>query len=460
MSESVPVEKTAEAPGRDAQAEGERGQPASVEVWPALLKTLHHFFPDFRSWLASVPDPRDPRFIVYPIGYELAAGLMLFLTKLGSRRQMRFQFGTACFLKNLNLLCGTSCETMLHPDTLAYLARRLPPAALEDLRLAMIRTLLRQRCFEQDRLLGRWYRVAIDMTGHLVFNERHCDHCLSQKQGEKTLYLHMALEAKLVTPSGFCLSLATEFVENPQPDVTKQDCERKALVRLAGRLKRDYPQLSICLLMDGLYACGPVFELCRKNRWRFIVTFKEGSACAVFEDYQQLKAAGATPRRYAQEGISQVYQWVNGVAFSGHAVNVLECLETRPDQRATRFVWATNLPVDETNHVTLATDGGRQRWKIENQGFNIQKNNGYELEHAYSENECALKNFYLLLQIAHIIAQLLEKGLLAKKLPKEIGALRNIARLLLEELRRVEPDLQRLEADFARRIQIRLYDSS
>lgn len=456
----MPVEKTAEAPGAEAPAGSERGDSASVEVWPALLKTLRHFFPDFRSWLASVPDPRDPRFIVYPIAYELAAGLMLFLTKLGSRRQMRFQFGTPCFLKNLNLLCGTSCDTMLHPDTLAYLVSRLPPTALEDLRLAMIRTLLRERCFEQDRLLGRWYRVAIDMTGYLTFNERHCDHCLTQTHGEKTLYLHMALEAKLVTSNGFSLSLATEFVENPQPDVTKQDCERKALVRLAGRLKRDFPQLSICLLLDGLYACGPVFELCRKNRWCFIVTFKEGSAPSVFEDYEQLKAAGATPRRYGKDGITQEYHWVNGVTFSGHAVNVLECRETRPDQKPTRFVWATDLPVDESNHVTLATDGGRQRWKIENQGFNIQKNNGYELEHAYSENERALKNFYLLLQIAHIIAQLLEKGLLAKKLPKEIGALRNIARLLLEELRRVEPNLPRLEADLARRIQIRLHDSS
>jgi len=435
----------------------ERAESDPVEVWPALLKTLRHFFPDFRSWLASLC---DPRFIVYPIGYVVAAGLMLFLTKLGARRQIRFQFGTSSFIKNLNLLCGTSCETMLHPDTLAYLAARLPPAELEDLRHGMMYALLRRKGFEKDRLLGQGYRVAIDMTGHLAFTERHCDHCLSQKQGEKTLYYHMALEAKLVTPDGLSLSLATEFVENPAPDVSKQDCERKALVRLADRLKGDYPQLSICLRMDSLYACGPVFELCRKNRWRFLVTFKEGSAPAVFEDYEQLKAAGAAPRRHVRDGVSQAYQWVTGVAFRGHAVNVLECVEMRPDKKTTRFVWATDLPVDESNHVEVATGGGRQRWKIENQGFNIQKNNGYELEHAYSENGRAVKNFYLLLQIAHIIAQLLEKGLLAKELPTQIGALRNVARLLLKELRRVDPDLPRLEEDLARRIQIRLCDSS
>lgn len=385
---------------------------------------------------------------------------MLFLTKLGSRRQMRFQFRTPGFIKNLNLLCGTSCETMLHPDTLASLASRLVPDDLEEFRTAMMHTLIRGKCFEKDRLLGRWYRVAIDMTGHLVFPERHCPHCLTQKQGDKTVYHHMALEAKLVTPGGFSLSLATEFVENPEPNMAKQDCERKALLRLLPRLKRDYPQLSICLLMDGLYACGPVFELCRKNGWRFIITFKEGSAPAVFTDYEQLKAVGSSPYPYVDGDITQVYHWVNAVAFSGHRVNILECRETSPQKNPIRFVWVTDLLVDEHNHRNLATGGGRQRWKIENQGFNIQKNNGYALEHAYSEHPRALKSFYLLLQIAHIIAQLLEKGLLARKLAKEIGSIRNVARLLLEELRHIVPNLAWLEQEFLRRIQIRFNDSS
>ena len=35
----------------------------------------------------------------------------------------------------------------------------------------------------------------------------------------------------------------------------------------------------------------------------------------------------------------------------------------------------------------VATAGGRQRWCIENQGFNVQKNSGLNLEHAYSEGE-------------------------------------------------------------------------
>lgn len=431
-----------------------------VEVWPAFLKTVRHFFPQFVSSLRRVRDPRDPRFTVYPLEYALAAGLMLFATKLGSRRQMRFQFQVPTFIRNLNFFCGTSCDTMLHPDTLAVLARRLALGDVEDLRSTLIYTLIRKRSLDHARLLNRWYLVAIDMTGQLVFHRRHCPHCLTQKHEGSTVYFHPVLEAKLVTPGGLALSMATEFVENPGSTFDKQDCEHKAFQRLAERLKRDFPQLPLCLLLDGLYACGPVFETCRAKDWRYITSFKEGSAPAVFREYEALKAAGSQPHTVAEEDLRRTYWWVNGVDFSGHAVNVLECRETRAGAEPTRFVWATDLPVHERNHEELANRGGRVRWKIENQGFNIQKTNGYELQHAYSEDERAMKVFYLLLQIAHLISQLMEKGLLAKRLPKEIGSLRNIARLLLEELRCVEPDVPRLQQGLARRIQIRFPDSS
>jgi hypothetical protein len=424
------------------------------------LKTLRHFFPDLNTWLKTTLDPRDPRFTTYPVEYVLSCGLLLFLTKLGSRRQLRYQFKTAAFIRNVNLFCGTSCDTMLDPDTLAYLMKRLPLKALEDIRQALLYTLFRNRVLDGDRLLGKYHRVAVDGTGHLAFRKRHCERCLTQDHGGSVLYYHPVLEAKLVTRSGLSLSVATEFIENPQRDMDKQDCERKALVRLAERLKRDFPQLRICVLMDGLYACGPVFDLCRRFDWKYIVTFKEGSAPAVFRDYEELKAAGSKPHPHAQKDTPQTYWWVNGIDFSGHSVNVLECREQAPGKESRRFVWATDLPVDEANAAELGNHGGRLRWKIENEGFNVQKNNGYAMEHAYSEHEHASKNFYLLLQIAHLIAQLVEKGLLAKSMAKSIGAVRNVARFLLEELRCGALGLAELGRLLESRIQIRFANTS
>jgi len=50
------------------------------------------------------------------------------------------------------------------------------------------------------------------------------------------------------------------------------------------------------------------------------------------------------------------------------------------------------------------------RWKIENEGVNVQKNHGYEIHHLKSTNVNAIKNHYLLIQIAHIIRQIYDKG--------------------------------------------------
>lgn len=45
---------------------------------------------------------------------------------------------------------------------------------------------------------------------------------------------------------------------------------------------------------------------------------------------------------------------------------------------------------------------------MENEGFNTQKRQGYNLEHPYSKDYEALKNHYYLIQIGHMIAQILE----------------------------------------------------
>ena len=75
----------------------------------------------------------------------------------------------------------------------------------------------------------------------------------------------------------------------------------------------------------------------------------------------------------------------------------------------TVFIYITDLPVSDSNIVETIYFG-RKRWKIENEGFNMQKNGTFDIEHLYSKNEIAIKANYLLIQIAHTIRQLLEQG--------------------------------------------------
>jgi len=116
--------------------------------------------------------------------------------------------------------------------------------------------------------------------------------------------------------------------------------------------------------------------------------------------------------------------------------------------------------------VALAAGGGRVRFKIENQGFNIQKNSGLNLEHAYSTGVDTMKSFYYLLQIAHLFLQMLEMGSLLRQLARQydstpmrlFGSLKNIAQRLLECFRYFH--LEAEVFDPTEQFQIRLADST
>jgi hypothetical protein len=79
----------------------------------------------------------------------------------------------------------------------------------------------------------------------------------------------------------------------------------------------------------------------------------------------------------------------------------------------------TNIEPD-VDHVEELCSGGRLRWKIENEGFNAQKNNGYELEHKYCEKSYnGLQNYFSVMQIAHAINQFMEKGTIVTEIRKD-----------------------------------------
>jgi len=405
-------------------------------------------------------------------------GLSLFLFKLGSRRQLDFELDDqdTCVLDNINRLAGTQQQSRPVNKTLNNFLGQVGSAAVANLRTLMIRSLLRQKIFDESRLLG--YRlVLLDATGHLRFRQRHCEHCLVRQCGNGTLYLHQVLEAKLLGPGGLVASIGTAFIENPDlpPDADaelfKQDCELKAWQRLAPQLKKEFPQLPICICGDGLYLCGATLQIAKDNDWRFLLVFKPGRLPSVWAEFQTLLKE--CPKQKVElllpDGTKQVYRWINGLSYTDSdgrtwTFNALQCEETRPGKETTTWAWATDLPVNRNTVVAIATDGGRMRWCIENQGFNMQKNSGLRLEHAYSHGEEQLPAFYYLLQIGHLILQLLEKGSLLRQLAAAagktvlgwFGSLKNIARRLLESLRNVVWPENAFSVAEAKKMQIRL----
>ena len=474
----------APAPSAPHQTTSPGADPSTPEASPvevaraeqaALLRvviaTITHFFGPLSSFMTSVSDPRDPAKITYPLPVVLFTGLLIFLYRLGARRQVTHLLRQSVSNANFEALFGV--ETCPHGDTLNETFCRVQPDEMQAAVSSLVETLVRKKVLSAYRLLGRYYVVAVDGTGCYTFHTRHCPHCLTRTTRDgKTLYYHPVLEAKLITPNGFSFSLMTEFIENPGPQPTKQDCELKAFYRLAARLKERFPRLPMVLSLDGLFAGGPTFSLCQAYGWKFIITLTDQDLPAVNREFDALWPLEPGNKLCCHTGqhldVTQQYRWVNSITYIDsehhhHALSVMECRETKlaeGQRKTTKFKWVTNFHPTTKNVRELATDGGRMRWKIENEGFNVQKNGGFELEHAFSQSETAAQIFYFLLQIAHTLFQLIERGSLLKQVVRSgCGSAKNLALRLLEAWRNclIRTDVKDLLIH--RRFQIR-FDSS
>jgi hypothetical protein len=415
--------------------------------------------------MKAVTDTRDQDLITYDRKFLLWMGLLTYILKLGSRRQVRFELDSPLALANLNALSGCDQKARAHSDTIEHFLSHVPTAALEKLRHQMVHRLIRMKLLDQARVQGHLL-VVIDGTGQLFFRQQHCPHCLTKTVEGQTQYYHHVLEAKLVTPEGLAISLDSEFIENADPAATKQDCELKAFARMAPRLHRRYPQLRLCLGLDALYANGSVMDICQRYHWKYFITFKPGSIPTLWQEYQTLLPLCPPNKviRKSTTGLRQTFAWVHDLEHIDdqkrhHRLHAFECRQQDQEQEH-RFAWLTNFRVESHTVAPLANGGGRCRWKIENQGFNIQKNGGFNLEHAYSTKNRQIKNWYLLLQIAHMILQLMERGsLLTAACQKMFGSLRTLAKRLAESLRNYLIPREALDLAAAATIQIRLNSS-
>ena len=80
----------------------------------------------------------------------------------------------------------------------------------------------------------------------------------------------------------------------------------------------------------------------------------------------------------------------------------------KSEKEERHFSFITDILVTKNNVAKIA-EGGRTRWKIENETFNTLKNRGYNLEHNYGHGEKNLThNFIMSMFLAFLIDQVQE----------------------------------------------------
>jgi hypothetical protein len=408
-----------------------------------LVVLIRHCFPDFWKRIGRIEDPRDAERSVYGLRHVLCLTLLMFACRIPSRRQLDRISDDALFRDNLCRFSGEQNDTVMTSGQMVNVLKVLEADEVAGLQPEMVRQLIAAKRLGSGYVLGH-LALGTDATGIFASSRPHCDKCLTQNHRDGSItYMHNVLEAKVLCANGMAISVMSEPVENgANRKYEKQDCETKAFKRLLPRIKEEFPRQPMVHLLDSLYANGPALTAITQVKHEFICNFKNGSIPTLYDDAcalmglepgnvlrQQTVLPGAKGRQ-----VHQKLRWVNGIEYQGLTMAFVLCEENDCQSGERKcFAWLTSFEVNKDNVREIAR-GGRMRWKIENEGFNEQKT-GYDMEHFCDCNDSnAMRILYLLLQIAHMLMQLLAKSNL---LEAPVQALCHFALALLESLRNI-----------------------
>lgn len=422
---------------------------AQLHLACELVKAIKHFFPGLLPMLRKLPDPRNQSYITYSSQVLLMTRILSSIFYISSMRKTSEEFNSEAVIENIGYLCEEpELKELPYWETINDYLKRLEPALLQETVCALVRRLLRMRSFEGNRVRGKYWQIIIDGT---QLDKRSLFRV--HKRGtpeEYTEYYYYVLEAKIVLQPDIVVSIMTEFVENEGYETEKQDCERKAGRRLMERLKKEFPCLPVCLCADSLYACRQFFSECEKKHWKYVLRFKEGSIPSIEEEYKAVREIEKNCKKTESEEGSFWYDYVEGIEYEGHRVNLAEYGKIKACGEEQTYQFLTNLGVNRRN-VEETIERGRMRWKIENEGFNTQKRQGYNLEHMSSHDYQAMKNHYYLIQIGNMISQIIESW---KKIWEKVKQSREQKHRRLLEAWKKERIKERL-GEIERKFQIR-----
>lgn len=321
-----------------------------------LNKIQNRYYSQLFWKFAQTKDPRHPSYITYTNRMMLGTLYYKGIAGIDSMQEMTEQFNEETVSKNLSAFIGEKAgEYVPHHVAENEYLERLAPMELEEIKQDLVYHLIRRRCFEDARYKKKWL-IIVDGTqlycGQRKLNEHCLERCCNKgTDKEITLYHRDVLEAKIFFGEKLVASIGSEFIE---------------------------------------------------NNGEFLIRYKKGSIPSIAEEYEKIPEKGKTEKA----------EFVNDIDYDGKPVHVLRYREEKAGE-TTEFQWLSSIRITKGNAEKMA-ETGRKRWKIENEGFNRQKNWQGSITHTCSWDDQAQKNHYLMAQISDFVKQLYEYYYLEK----------------------------------------------
>jgi hypothetical protein len=310
-------------------------------------------------------------------------------------------------------------------STFTYKGKAADPALLAPC-FGRLEALLAEPPLRQafGRLGGRTL-VAWDGTEFFCSQKLGCPNCLTRKRSNgKVESYHAMLAATVVAPGhAKIVPLMPEFIA-PQDGAEKQDCERNAAKRWFDKHHTRLVPLRPIYLGDDLFACQPIATIVKDNGGDFIFTAKESSHPVLYDFIKGAEAFRHDEKvRKGKTTDTFRYRWFEAAPLrdgkDAMLVNWIgfEIIDAKGHAKLS-MAWVTSLAVTKQNVAEIVACG-RTRWKIENEGFNVMKNHGYEFEHNFGHGQrylaMMLASLNLLAFAWHTVLALLEPPWIAAR---------------------------------------------
>lgn len=367
-----------------------------------IRKIILKYFPSLFNLFDSLTDTRHKSYIKYNMRSLIVTRIIALISAITSMHGINTTFNSKQAIKNLSSLCSQNLSDIPDWQTIQDVIEELNIHEIEDIRKYMIKALIRSKMFSKYRY-KKFFLLVVDATGLNSFDYNLNNNCITRTRDGNIKYYKYVLGAKIVV-GNIVLSLDSEWIENSNisNDNDKQDCEVNAFKRMAPRIHKNFPHMNFIISGDALYANDSMISLCEDFSWKYIFNFKQKRLKVLFSTFEGNIKLG-------NESSIDNYFLSTNLTYKDHTLHAFRYQQIQDDNSFKFFNYITNLHVSNTNLVALVSLG-RRRWKIENEGFNVQKNGTFCISHLCSRNDNALKIHYLFIQIAHIIRQLLDFG--------------------------------------------------
>lgn len=429
-----------------------------------FAKTIFHYVPKILKYIDEIKDPR--RRHDYSMRYLIMSEMLMFLSEGKSQRFTETAFEDTKYLENISKIIKEKVEKIPDAEIYTDVFSRIEKEEIEKFQYKINYHMIRNKIYEDSKILGK-YNLVLDATrfqkSHYEINKEWLNETI---EGKTIWYLSM-LELKLVA-NNMAISIMNEMIKNEDKkkeneteeeiknksiEEVKQDCELNASKRMLPKFRETYPRLPVRIIADSLYPSLSLIEMCETENIEYIFVLKDKKIPTLLKEFLTVISMPEGNREVIENQEKIILtMWENEIDYREKKINIIrQIIKSKKTGKYSTWMWITNREITKKNLYKIIYCA-KLRDYIENQGFREQKiTSGIDLEHVYSKNINAIKVIYTIIQVTHLILQIIEHSDICGDFGKKYGSVKVFRRKFYAHLTETQLNIELIQT----KIQIR-----